>query len=587
MKKFAALILALLSSCNSGVTIKSTSEGNGQVTLVVSHGGWTLIKAVGPKTPAPQAADITSVSASVTLSWADASTTTGAVTSYNLYRSTSSLGQNFSSPIATGISTSAKSYTDTNVVAGTTYYYILGAVVNGKVERINPVTNVDAEVKVTVPPANMVLLHRWSANREMCLLMGKLPDRGNNYRCVTRTGANAPPSTNNSGFYDIGRSIFIDAYELGCNYTATNACTDATVNGGAASACIGIRSTPNALVTAAAGSIYYSRRSWTCYVNTSVGSGTTWTQINLASTAQRQLSASSAPGLPPLTNLSQTAAADACSGVAVVGARFTYKRLIRRNEQLIAAQWTSTYSESEITTYESGASLDTTGYCNTARSLPQGNNSTDLSATNPLVAYDNAIFPSVTSGSVNNRDTLPSCRNGDCNSTTAGLLRTLRTGSNATRNCVSKFGTQDMIGNIWEYTSDQISCNGATCSGVPASSNTVDSSNDDFSGIQFDGTQGTFASTSYSTIGRIQFPSGIAIGSSSFGGDGVITPTSGWFQGANQFGSYSVGNRAIVTGGGSANGTGCGVYMISYSVPITGAVGIAADNGARCAVDAE
>lgn len=63
---------------------------------------------------------------SATLSWT-ASTTPG-VSSYNVYRATSSSGP-FTTPIASV--TSGTTYQDTTVVAGQTYYYEVTAVLNG------------------------------------------------------------------------------------------------------------------------------------------------------------------------------------------------------------------------------------------------------------------------------------------------------------------------------------------------------------------------------------------------------------------------------------------------------------------------
>lgn len=542
-KIFFLAVLFLASSCRQGeFTVDDLADGVTSTTITyATFGGWTQIKAVGAKTPAAQGSDLTAGTTSVTLTWSAMTPTTGTIASYSIYRSTSSGGQDSAFPLSSNISTSTRTYTDSSVTAGTTYYYLVAAVLTDGTIALPALTNSDREVKVVVPPVNMVLMHRWAANYEMCTTMGRTIDRNNNYRCAVNTGATAPPGTDGSGYVDIGQSLLIDAYEQGCNYTATNACTDATVNGGAASPCVGIRSSPNANVTAAAGSIYYSRVGGICYINTSAGNGTTWTAANSTTAVNRQTMGSAAPGLPPFTNISQTSAKDVCAGQTVTGATGT-KRLPKHREQVLMSVWDSSLSDATIDTMENGVNLNTTHNCNTNYSSPQGNNTTDISGTTPSMAFDNAVTPTA-------KDTLPGCRNGDC-AATGVAIRSLRTGSDATSSCVSRYGVQDYVGNVWEWATDQILCDNVKCTGVTGGANTVDTTNTDWAGTLFDGTQGPTATGTFTSFGKVQLPAGIPIAGAGFTGDGVVSMTAAQFHSDSLFlTNVGAGTRGAMGGG--------------------------------------
>lgn len=558
---------------SSDGSISATSEISARPNGSIFN-GWTHIKAVGAKSPAAVATDLSSANASITLTWAPVTMLSGTVSSYNLYRSTTSAAQNYDSPLATGISTAALSYTDTSASTLNTYYYTLAAVSGGDI--VIPATVTDSEVSVRVPPDNMVLLHRWAANQEICTLMGKSISRNDNYRCTVATGATAPPGTENSGYVDLGTSLFVDAFEQGCNFTfspSQNKC-------GSANGCIGILSNPNGSVSANAGDIYYSRRSGGCYINTSAGSGTTWSAATSTTTALRKTMASAAPGLPPFVSVSQVQASEVCSGQGIAGIS-GFKHLLKRREFILVAAWDASLSDAAINTRESGVNLDTTQNCNSNNASPQGNTTIDISGSAPSMAYDNNDNPSA-------KDTLPACLFGDCASSISGMLRSLRTGSQATRNCISRYGAQDLAGNVYEITSDQVSCNGTLCTGVPKTSNTADSNNDDFNGVFFDGNQGPNANIltlGLPATGKIQFPVGIPIVGAGFSGDGVATLTAAQFHGDAFFVTMTGTPRAMVAGGGPNTVLRTGRFYGNLLNSTSSA--IAADTGFRCAIAAE
>ena len=164
-------------------------------------------------------------------------------------------------------------YVDTAVTGGNTYYYTLAAVVGGVV---TPVTvSAFSEAKVIVPPLNMVLVHRWIANQEMCGQMGIATDPLHNYRCPYTGPGGA------GGYFDLGASIFVDAYELGCNYTILGTATPGT----------GVGSS-----TAGSEDVFYNRATGICYIKTGAS---TWTQAKALtlSTAQKARMVSNMAGL--------------------------------------------------------------------------------------------------------------------------------------------------------------------------------------------------------------------------------------------------------------------------------------------------
>lgn len=411
------------------------------LTVAATHTGWSDIKALGSKTPVTQSG-LSTAPASVTLTWNASTLSSSVATSYNIYRATVSGAQDYSSPLATGIATGTRSYTDSTVSNGTTYYYTIAPIVGGTVTPVS--ASADSEVKVIVPPANMVLLHRWAANQEMCGLMGRTSDRANDYRC-NYTG---PGGTGT--YYDVLRSTLVDAYELGCNYTAAPAC-DAT-NG-----CLGTGDPAGG--TGVVNNVYYNRASGKCFVKTA---STTWNEANTSglASAYRTLMASNKPGLPPLVVIDQNRSYESCQAQSESGFAGN-KKLLTHQQQILAGAWSSGTSDVTIVNIENGTSLPSSGYCNS-------NSGSGLT-------YDNLVTPA-------NLETITG--------TNAGGIKSVRTGGTSTNNCVSRYGAQDLTGNVWEWSSDQLNtCSSGThtCTAVTSALDTV---NTDWNGFNFSGAIG-------------------------------------------------------------------------------------------------
>jgi hypothetical protein len=82
-------------------------------------------------------------------------------------------------------------------------------------------------VLVPIPPKNMVLTQRDAANYEMCLQLNRSSDPRNFNRCpYTGVGAipyssghNKPSLNLSTGYYDFGYNLFVDRWEMACNWT--------------------------------------------------------------------------------------------------------------------------------------------------------------------------------------------------------------------------------------------------------------------------------------------------------------------------------------------------------------------------------
>jgi len=332
-----------------------------------------------------------------------------------------------------------------------------------------PTTTPTYRVTVPIPPSNMVLVQRDSANYEMCFIMNKTSDPLNHQRC-SYTGLGAVPYNSNPGnpalsslspnYYDFGYNVFIDRWEVGCPWTLAtsggNCGTDNVTPGN----CFGYGAPSNSW--GANGNVYYDTDYGGCYMNI----GGTWSiSTSLSTNANLLVASTNAPGgsgwdIPPLTNTSQQSGWNTCR--ATVDPNYGPKRLMRRREFIVAAAW-------PIATDPGGASFTASAMVNDSPLPTTHGCNVDWGA-------------SITTGPFNTTDLAIA--------STGNAPGSVIIGSGSTSSCVSRTGAQDLVGNVFEFTSEQVgACTGApnyTC--LPGIS--IDSGDLDINNLAWDGVTG-------------------------------------------------------------------------------------------------
>ncbi len=408
--------------------------------------------------------------AEVTLSWNQFTINGSAsIDEYRVYRRLVNEDFDFSLPInKETISGGSATYTyvDNNANSvtppspGTVYYYVVRPVVNGILTSTAAETGTNSTgiVRMMAPPKNMAFAHRWMINKTMCDLMNRSTDSTNHYRCLY-TGA-GDINVSGTQYYDYGKDLLIDRFEAGCPYSPAPNCSATYDN-----SCIGVAE-PVASgagdgqvdITPTNGLIYYNRSNGGCYY----ANGTNWTMVTGANIANyladiepnvgNLISSNSQfdsftdkrynrAGLPPFTKITQTTANALCVGLTDLDSDELLgidtdlaHRLPTRKDQVAYSQWDSSeFTNNEMATLETGLSLNSTSKCNSsgASGLEDGYVDIDKPDSNDFYS-------------------LPG--------TFASQIRSMTTGSNELASCVSKFGVQDAIGNVAEWTSHGFNC---------------------------------------------------------------------------------------------------------------------------------
>jgi hypothetical protein len=169
-----------------------------------------------------------------------------------------------------------------------------------------------------------------------------------------------------------------------------------------------------------------------------------------------------------------------------VDATYGAKRLPRRREQIAASVWPrlsgepGAMSSGQISVLENGSDSDS--LTNSAKRHCLSNSV----YADPLTAWPASGGEKVWVGST-------------------GTF--VVTGSNATSNCVSRFGIQDMPGNGWHWLSDRLWCGipSDSCVGVSSS---LDSGNSDIDGFRWDGVQASDTSPKGTSSSFLSAPLG-------------------------------------------------------------------------------
>ncbi len=297
---------------------------------------------------------------------------------------------------------------------GTTYYYQVIASINGDPMAFanTPINNTLKILKVILPTQNMAYIPRWLLNKDTCHEMQRTSDPLTHYQCAY------DGISSQNGFMNFPYDIIMDRFESGCKWSLASC--DGTND------CIGT-GTPSATVTANNGAIYYDRIAAKCYVNTSATSGTTWLDVGNVglNTTLRNNAVSSQAKLPPANFVTQTTAQAICQSKSIQIDSTNYsKRLLRRAEFMLASKWPE--QRSSIGTLESGT-LDQHSACNS-----------------------NSRGFGLTTWSLNDN------RYPGGNTSDSYAVITGSSGNYSTSQCLSKYGIQDLIGNVWEWNTDQV-----------------------------------------------------------------------------------------------------------------------------------
>lgn len=275
----------------------------------------------------------------------------------------------------------------------------------------------------------------------MCAKLFSPSDKTNNNRCVYVGPGDSNPQANNSAYYDIGTDLIVDRFEAGCAYTQG---TCNTTDGNCVS-----NLSPNGNITAAVNSIYYNRSDGRCYIT---ADGTTWTDYATNNNPANFLSGYSNTELPPLVFINQTQSAAFCTAAgaqpSIVGlSAAPVRSLPNRKQQMAYTQWdTQSKTDTNISSLETGLSLNTTAKCNS-------------SSASGLTGYSDTETPDSSSSY-----SLPG--------TSSSGIRSVATGASVTTGCQSFAGVQDAIGNVAEWVQETMSCTGVECAGVGATFNT-------------------------------------------------------------------------------------------------------------------
>lgn len=411
--------------------------------ITITHNGWTDVLSTGPRIDYN---DIQTEPGRLRLKWKQSTSSGSAITSYNLYRATTSNGAYTKingSAISPGVVGEDVSYeVDVSALAaGTAYYFQISVVVQG-IEYFHVATTpIDhTKIRVIYPPNNTSFVHRWIANLDMCDEIGRGlgavdgVDLTNSYRCLY----NGLASTN--GYYDLGHDMVVDNTEIGCNFSKA-ACTShsvgATTN---VTDCID-DAAPDGSMQAAQYSIFYNKTVaglYQCYIQTSANAASpTWvsvtslnqsTQISYLGNNYGSYIYGLKVGLPPLVTINQPQAWEVCQtqtqNLTIDGASLLYrKRLLRRKEWTAAAQWDPSFTFPVRKNLENGTSPNS------------------------------CISPNSTNGNYNRSN-----RNWPSN---IDWFYIEGIGTTEAINCRSRYGLQQMPGNVWEWTSDHLTCDGS------------------------------------------------------------------------------------------------------------------------------
>jgi hypothetical protein len=327
---------------------------------------------------------------------------------------------------------STRTFTDSTAVAGRVYYYLVRPVDSTPRNLTISTSEADSEVRILAPTNNYSFVHRWMVNQEICNSMHLPVSRGHNYRCAY-TGPGETVTTSGSHYYDIGKDMLVDIAESGCPYTPAPSCTN--------HGCVGMGSPSG--ISEDEGAIYYDRSSGSCYINTD--GGTTWNSYNSIVTHNAASTNNTNSALnPPIVNITQEKASAICSARSTTSATSSWTShpaavLPEKKEYMAYSAAPYGMSDSSITELEQGFSLNSVSRCNSTNA-----SGIDHAFTDSEIPSSSYLF------------SLPGSASSE--------IRSLYTGSvpmginYSTEACSSRYGVQDVYGNVAEWVKDTMSC---------------------------------------------------------------------------------------------------------------------------------
>ncbi|MBY0515830.1 MAG: cadherin-like domain-containing protein [Bacteriovoracaceae bacterium] len=392
--------------------------------FVATFNGWNDVKMVGEIRDAVSG---NIVPPSLTLGWDALTLLEGGTptTAYKvlIYRNTindfSTLPSNSLMDAGTASSSTSQVFTTATAfddgagfVAGTRYYFKLFIVPTALGELVSPSAVADQIIEVVIPPDNMVMVHRWMANRKFCEETGQTHDRASGtYRCLN-LGVGAILDTG-VFYYDQVDHLFINRFEAGCPFNFTE-------------------NTRSMSAVGQLSKIHYERSTGECRYSDNAS----WILID--NTVPLASLNSHLAELPPLVKISRSVAHSLCgiqsvncSGSACAGAfAGDTPELPVRREMVAASTWPAVIPGG-LTQAGVEDSADHAGSfaCNT-------NMTSQLSFSDPIPALSSDIFPFTSSSGFK------------------GLINS----SSATAYCESRYGLRNHIGNVSEWLADRYNC---------------------------------------------------------------------------------------------------------------------------------
>lgn len=390
--------------------------------------------------------------AKVTLNWktftisGTGSDMLDSIKGYNVYRRTLNTDYDLNNPIGSVSGVSTLTFTDSTANSGNLYFYSVRPIdTNHNIATYTP--EIFSEIRVIAPPPNYAFVHRWMINQEIC-----------NKMHMTTTTANPVDPTHNfrcpyvgpggiGGYYDYGQDLLVDISEMGCPYTLntlnSNHCSVGT-NG-----CIGMTSASSQIFDTGPtdNDIYYDRSSGTC----SVYKSGAWVDYDTAAKNLlpygAQIAASktlySTALNPPLVNLSNASAVTLCQQRSAPTinnvSTLSTPSLPTKKDYMAYSAAPDGKTDSEIADLELGTSLNIVSRCNGSGADGLQSYYTDSSI--PSSSYIYTIPGTYSSG-----------------------IRSIYTGSVplgynfSTQSCVSRYGIQDIYGNVAQWVQDRMNC---------------------------------------------------------------------------------------------------------------------------------